>query len=272
MRKGVYYGAGILCLAISAMLLLHANILPLNIANNISQIKFENGYKNYYHIGFPMPKNDLRQGTVYLPVYSEREREHLWDIMLPFSMDDAEITETNEYFEATAEGETLRIYRYLDLLEYENANEGKISDLIEEDTAKKIAKDFLEEILLHKKPYDVTAEHNGDNWIIEFAGELGGLPNRAFPTIITLDNYGNVTEASHFFFEYEALDIIDMITMRIALSQLPREDADEGKVHLKGYELVYGFEDSVLVPMYRFYGGYAGGREFDEMVGALRFY
>ena len=270
MRKSIYYGAGIFCLAASAMILLNTNILPFNIENSVAQVQIDSGYKDYYHVGFPMPKNSLRQGTVYLPVYSAREREQLWQIMVPFSMGDVEIIENDEYFEAEADGEILRIYRYIDLLEYENIQGERAGKLIDENVARNTAQEFLEEFLPSKKPYDVTARRDGSDWVVRFAGQLGSMANIAFPTEITLDVYGNVVKVSHYFFEYEALGSANVITVKAALAQLPREDGR--RVHLKGYELVYGFEDSVLVPMYRFYGKCAGGVNFEEFVHALRFY
>ena len=270
MRKGSYYGAGILCLVASAMILLNTNILPFNIANNISQAVYDSGYKDYYHIGFPMPKNSLRQGTVYLPMYSAREREHLGQMLMLFSMGDIEIVETDEYFKAETDAEILRIYRYIDLLEYENAQRGAEDELIDENMAQELARGFLEKFLPQEKPHDISVRISGGYWIVRFAGQLGGLPNIAFPTEITLDIYGNIVKVSHYFFEYEALGYADVITVRSALAQLPREEGR--RVHLQGYELVYKFEDSVLVPMYRFYGKCADGTAYEEFVGALKFY
>lgn len=270
MRKSVYYGAGIFCLVASAIILLNTNVLPFNLSNNVSQVQIDSGYKEYYHIGFPMPKNSLRQGTVYLPVYSENERESLWRIVVPFSMGNAKIIENDEYFEVAADGEILRIYRYIDFLEYENLQEGRAGKPIDGSAANEIAKEFLEELLRYKKPYDMTVQRDGDNWIVKFAGHLSGLANNAFPTEITLDAYGNVVRVSHYFFEYEALGSADIITVRAALSQLPREDGR--RVHLKGYELAYAFEDSILVPVYKFYGKCADGVEFEEFVSALKFH
>jgi len=270
MRRSVYYGAGIFCLAASAMILLNTNILPFNLANNVAQVQHDSGYKDYYHIGFPLPGNSLRRGTVYLPVYSAREREQLWQMILPFAMGDAEIVETDEYFETSADGETLRIYRYIDLLEYENMRGDKAGGLIDGGAAQEVAQGFLEDFLPHKKPYAVTVRRDDDGWAVRFAMQLSGLANNAFPTDIEIDKYGNVVRVSHYFFEYEALGDADVITVRAALAQLPREEGR--RVHLNRYELVYGFEDSVLVPVYWFYGKCAEGVGFEESVGALRFY
>lgn len=270
MHRAAYYGVGILCLAASAIILLNTNIMPFSLSNNMSRAVYDSGYTDYYHIGFPMPKNSLRQGTVYLPVYSVREREELWKIILPFSMGNVEIVENDEYFEASADGETLRIFRYVDLLEYEDVRRTKTGRPIGENTAQELAEEFLDTFLPHKKPYDVTVKGNDGGWSVRFAGQLGGLSNIAFPTEIELDIYGNIVKVSHYFFEYEALGYADMITIRAALAQLPRE---EGRmVYLKEYELLYGLENSVLVPMYRFYGKDTHGIAFEEFVGALRFY
>jgi len=272
MRKSLSYGLGIFCLIASAAILLNTNILPVNIVNSIAQVQYDSGYKDYYHIGFPMPRNSLRQGTVYLPVYSVRDVKQMQEMMEAFDIGYAPIVYNDEFFEASMGGQTLRIYRYIDLLEYENDNRSRTGMMIDESEARDAAVEFFERYLPHKKPYDVAVwrESGNDEWIVSFVGQLGGLANRAFPTEIVMDDYGNIMRASHYFFEYEALGTADVITVRAALAQLPREEGR--RVHLKGYEMVYGFENSVLVPVYRFYGKCAGGVEFEELVGALRFY
>ena len=270
MRKGFYYGGGIICLVMAAVLLLNTSIMSDNIANDLARVRIDDGYKEYYDISFVMPRNSLRQGAVWLPVYSVREREHLWQVILPFAMGDAEIVEHDEYFEAAADGETLRIYRFIDLLEYENLQGERAGKLIDEAEAHRTAKGFLEEFLPRKQPHDAHVSRDNSNWIVRFEGHLSSLPNTAFPTEITLDAYGNITQTSHFFFEYEALGTADVITVKAALAQLPR--GHEGKVDLKGFDLVYAFEDSVLVPVYRFCGEHGCGRYFEEHVKALKFY
>jgi len=270
MRRGFYYGGGMLCLVMAAVLLLNTSIIPDNIANDLARVRIDDGYKEYYDISFAMPRNSLRQGTVWLPVYSVREREQLWQVILPFAMGDAEVVEHDEYFEATADGETLRIYRFIDLLEYENLQGERAGESIDEAEARRTAKGFLEEFLPRKQPHDTHISYDDGNWIVRLEGHLSSLPNTAFPTDITLDAYGNITWASHFFFEYEALGTADVITVKAALAQLSREH--EGKVDLKGFDLVYAFEDSVIVPVYRFYGEYGCGMRFEENVKALRFY
>ncbi|MCL2350783.1 MAG: hypothetical protein FWC67_04820, partial [Defluviitaleaceae bacterium] len=172
MRKGFYYGGGAVCLVMAALLLFNTSIVPVNIANDMLRVKIDNGYKEYYDISFVMPKNNLRQGTVWLPVYSVREREHLWQVILPFAMSDAEIVEHHEYFEAAVEGERLRIYRFIDLLEYENLENKQTSGQIDEAVARRIAKEFLEQFLPRKQSCDMHVRNDGVNWIVRFEGHL----------------------------------------------------------------------------------------------------
>ena len=252
MVKRIYYGAGVLCLALSALILLNTHIPPNNLTNSVVLWeKTDAGYKDHYHIGFPMPKNSLRRGTVYLPVYSVREEHHLWQIIAPFDMLGAAVTEYDEYFEAATADETLRIYKFIDLLEYDNSRRGRAEEATDE-VAVEIAENFMLGNLPHKKPYDTHITREDDAIKVKFTGQLAGLPNNAFPTEIIMDSHGNITSAAHFFFDYEALGSADVISVKEALARLPR-DYDH-KISLKGYDLVYGFEDSVLVPLYYFFG------------------
>jgi len=269
MRKKIYYSAGVLCLVLSALILLNTNILPHKLTNSAFTENTDSTYKEYYHVGFPMPKNSLRRGTVYLPLYSMREEHHLWQITIPFAMQDAEVTEHDEYFEVSAEKESLRIYRFIDLVEYESFHRNKTTP-IDDSAALEIAENFLHDFLSHKKPYDTKVIREDNEIKASFTQHLAALPNAAFPTEITMDACGNIMRAAHFFFDYEAIGSADIISVRTALSRLPRDHED--RIGLKGYDLVYGFEDSVLVPVYRFYGECPDGILFEYHIGALKFY
>lgn len=272
MCKRKFYSAGIVCLVLAAAIVANLLVAPGGFVNTIATLneKAKDDYRLYYQIDFPVPKNSLRLGTVYLPLYSYREKDCITPFLASLFMENAEITELDEYFEAHTSHEILRIYKFIDLLEYESTEKSAAGKPINKDTAVAIAKAFMEGFLPHSKPYDTETVHNEDEIIITFTQSLSNIPNRAFPTQITMDTHGNITKATHFFFDYEPLGTTDIITVRSALAQLPRNH--EGKIRLHGFELIYAFEDSILMPFYCFHGQLPCGSDIEYHVMALKFY
>jgi len=272
MRKRIYYIAGVICLAVSGFMFAGTNFSQAVLTNNLISQKTDSSYKDHYHIGFAMPKNSLRQGSVYMPIYSNHDEQCLQHMAASFGMFGASITENHDYFEAQYGDKTLRLYRYIDYLEYKNIAEYDDTEQISDETALNLALNFLEKSLPHPliKPYDTKIKHSDDHITVQFVEYLSNIPNRAFPTEVVLDVYGNVISAGHFFFDYEILGAADIITARTALTELPK--IVENKVHLTGYQLVYDFEDSVLMPVYRFWGHTSCGTDFEWDINALRFY
>lgn len=272
MRKNFYYWAGAFCLVLSVVFVSTTRFPASKLTNVIIYDRLDTGYRDFYSIGFNMPKNSLRQGAVYLPIYSYREQECILQFLTAFSMEGAEITETDEYFEALDAEGVLRVYRFIDLLEYENLRNYASGRPISNENAVLAAQSFMDRFLPHQKPYNTGVSRDSDDGkiVVKFTGYLSNLPNQALTSQITLDQSGNIIRARHFFFDYEVLDAADIITVKSALAELPR-DHDE-KIHLSGYSLIYDFEDSVLMPFYHFEGKTACGEPFSYQVCALKFY
>ena len=270
MRKKIYYSAGVVCLALAAVLVFNINFPADGLTNMMPHRELDNSYMEHYQTDFPLPKNNLHQGTVYLPVYNLHEEQCFWRFLSAFGMDSAEITELDDYFEASTSDDVLRIHKFFDLLEYENLQIGLDNETVSDKEALAIAKDFMSRFLLHDMPYDAEISRDGNHIVIKHSTHLSGLPNHAFPTHITMDTGGNLIGADHFFFDYESLGAADIITIRAALNQLPRDHI--GKIHLTGYQLVYDIEDSILMPFYRFEGHGAQGESVIYHVLALKFY
>ena len=275
MRKNIYYMAGVACLLLSAVLIASTHFSSGRADETSSYRQVDRGYENFYHIAFPIPKNSLRQGTVYLPIYSNREEDCAMQLLSAFSVEDSHATEEREYFEIRDHQKILRIYKYIDLLEFENLPASVGQDRFQgepvcDDAALTLAQDFLDAFLPHRKPYDTKITRHGHEIVVEFTSHLANLPSRAFPTQITLDSHGNVLRANHFFFDYEVLDSTDIIPVKSALAKLPQDHSE--KIRLTGYTLIYDLVDSVLMPVYRFEGQKTCGTPFIYQVTALKFY
>ena len=273
MRR-LYYFLGFACFAASALIFSHTFFPAEKIANNVLFEADDSGFEETYHIGFAMPKNGLRRGTVYLPEYSEREEACMRGFAAHFGMGDVFITEQHDFFEAQDADGVLRMYKYIDYLEFENLAERHSAEAVTDCRAAEIAQSFLNKNLpggvAALAPFDVKVSRDDSHITVKLISYLSNLPNHAFPTEVVMDFYGNMMSAKHFYFEYEALDHADVITMRAALGRLP-DDVDK-KIHLTGYQLIYDFEHSVLMPVYRFWGHAADGTDFEWDVSALKFY
>ena len=271
MRKKIFYGAGIACLLLAAAIIANLWITPGGLVNTISTLskKADDDYRLHYQVDFSMPKNSLRLGTVYLPVYSYREQDCIAPSLTSFSMENAEITEFEKYFEAQTADKILRIYKIIDLLEYENTGKNGVGNPVDDKAAAAMAKAFMDDFLPHSKPYATEIIHSKDEVLVTFIPYLSNIPNCAFPTQITMDTYGNITKASHFFFDYEPLGTADIITVRSALYMLPHNH--EGKIRLRSCELIYAFEESVLMPFYHFRGLAPCGSDIEHHIMALKF-
>jgi hypothetical protein len=62
----------------------------------------------------------FKQGAIFVPVYSISKQNELWDFLASFDMEDARIFCEEEYCLAELNGRILRVYKFLNLLEYEN--------------------------------------------------------------------------------------------------------------------------------------------------------
>ena len=272
-KKYYYYTGGVLCLILSVLIILDSGILSFDAKEMAANAV---GYKDHYQTDFPMPKNSLAVGTAWIPIYSIGVERSVSELLAAFDMPSAEIAEYDEYFEAfypnsSSPSKTLRIYNTLDLIEYVNYTKGFTSEeIITDDKALEIADAFLHNTSLYAPPYYKEITRDGNEIKLSYAKYLESLPNFAFPTYIIMDLSGNITSVSHFYFEYEAIGNADIITVKQALALLP-QCSENGKIHIHNYQLVYAFEDSIVVPAYRFRGQRPCGGVFEEYVNALKF-
>jgi hypothetical protein len=272
----IYYFVGTLCLVCSAFLLLYSGFSPESLStrmipNRIIYEKTDRGYRDFYSSDLPLHMDSLRQGAVFVPVYSVTDDSEFLGLLRSFGMEGACVYHEEEYSLAKKDGRSLRVYRFLNLLEYESTLcQAAILWDIGNIEARDIAAAFAREHLFLKEPFETEITRNGDLIVVAFYENLGKILNRAFPTFITLDNRGNIREVSHFYFEYEELGRSDIMTPRAALADLPRNH--EGKIRITDFELAYVFTNSVLQPTYTFIGITEDGSAFSYCVVALKSY
>jgi len=268
MRKTIYYVAGAICLILAAALLATTRISETKLANFIVPERTDNSYKNHYQIGFPLPKSNFRQGAIYLPAYSFRSEDCVQEFAAVFPSNYTDMTETAEHFEFHSTDWLLQVHKYIDFMRYESLAPAASGEPMCDEGAIAAAQMFLDEFLPHRKPQTPEVIRFDNEIIVEFTGLLSGLPNRAFPTTITLSIFGEVLAAAHYFFDYEILDTADIISVRASLAKLPPQD---NKVRLTGYFLAYELIDSVLIPVYHFEGYGQCGTPFVYQVSAVCF-
>jgi len=270
-REYIYYIGGTLCLVLSAFLLFQSGIMPSTLTNRIYINNSARGYKDYYYSDISLHRNNLRQAAAYLPLYSVTEQADMFRFLASFEMEQATIYETEEFFLAAShDGRHLQIYKFLDKLIYSSltvrdTNEPEISV----GRAKEIAQEFVKRHLFLAGEYEIGVQRSDVGFEIQFVENLGKIPNKAFPTIIMVDNFGNIVSAKHFYFEYEELGRGDLMTAASAIAYLPRNHS--GRIRITNYELIYIFEYSILQPVYLFRGYYPDGSPFSATVAALKF-
>ncbi|MCL2619495.1 MAG: hypothetical protein FWD97_00995 [Defluviitaleaceae bacterium] len=262
------YTAGAVLLVLAAVLIVGSGVNPGNLANRVHHETFDRSYRNFYQSDIRLHRNPLRQTAVYLPMYSVTEESDLQRFLTSFEMEHAEIFEYEDYFLAKCGHRLLRAFRFLDLIEYEGVS-NPIGGEIYERKARSIAEDFARQRLFLQLPFDVETKQHEGGFTVTFIENLGKIPNRAFPTVVEVDNYGNITHVSHFYFEYEELGRGDLITPHAAMTLLPQNH--EGKIRIKKYELAFVFADSILQPVYIFNGTYPDGSPFQAQVSAVHF-
>ena len=245
------YGIGAVLLVLAAVVLVNSGVNPGGLANRIHHETVDRSYRNFYQSDIRLHRNPLRQSAVYLPMYSVTEEGGLQTFLSNFDMTCAEIFEYDDYFLAKCGLRLLRVFRFLDLVEYEGVSlPGPGSVEIYGRKARSIAEDFARGNLFLQYPFDVETVQHSRGFTVTILENLGKIPNRAFPTTIEVDNFGNITFVSHFYFEYEELARGDLITPHTAMTLLPQNH--EGRVRIKKYELAFTFKDSILQPVYTF--------------------
>jgi len=273
-RDYIYYIGGTLCLVLSAFLLFQSGLIPTNLTNRIYVDNTVRGYRDYYHFDISLHRNDLRQAAAYLPVYSITEQEDMSKFLASFGMDQVALYDGGDYYRAkTDDGRQLRIYKFLDKLVYLSENgergEAEVAAEVAGEEAKEIAKDFVKQHLFMAGSFEASVRTYGVGHIVSFVETLGKIPNRAFPTTVVVDAFGNIVSAEHYYFDYEELMRTDLKTPAQAIAYLPRNHS--GRVRIMSFELVYIFENSILQPAYIFKGQYPDGSDFAAIVNALKF-
>jgi len=267
----IYYVGGLVCLGLAMFFLVQAGLSPTNLTNRIFAPRqtADHSYRDYYQSPLPLHQNPLRQAAVYLPIYSITEKGDIWAFVDSFGMTDASIRETDDYFLIQNDITTLRIYRFLDLVEFEQLP-AATKHAVSNDDAKRIAKEFAAYHLFLHPPFDVEINRKDDEISITITENLGRIPNHAFPTRMTMDAHGNITSVSHFYFEYEEIARGDLMTPAAAASHLPRDHS--GIATITAVDLAYIFTQSILQPAYIFRGYHTCGTPFVHHVPAIKIY
>ena len=267
-RERLYFAGGMVCLILSGFLLFYGGMF--HEVFSPTNDNYAHRYQNYYQSDIALNSNSLRQAAVYLPIYSITEEVDLQQFLENFNLEDAQIYNNEDYFKAELDGKILRVYKFLDLIEYEaNGNNQHAHEIISKENATEIAKNFASNHFFMQQPFETKTTKNGDFFTITFTENLGKIPNKDFQSFVLIDFYGNITSAKHFYFEYEEIGRKDMLTPRQAAASLPQHN--QPKKSITNYEIAYIFQNSVLQPAYIFQIRCQNNQQTSHAIPALKF-
>ncbi|GHV40691.1 hypothetical protein FACS189490_06280 [Clostridia bacterium] len=272
MKDKVYYILGAVLLCFSAFLLVNAlspkSVITLTYYDSVAEDAHER-VEELYKLSFTMKKARPDSMVSYVPEQSSAFFEDAENILNKFSMKDFTVTETEESAVYENGEASVEIYKFWKTIVYENyiwktERHEKITPL----KAAGIAREFLKERVFNYSGITEIAPNDSGGFDVSFYYKFAGVLCRAFPTVVSLDGYGNVFKLSYNETDYDKLGVSKIKTMREAYYGLSA-DADE-KADLKKCELVYFYADSVVQPVYLF-SGERGGKSFTEFVRAAKY-
>ncbi|MCL2415652.1 MAG: hypothetical protein FWD01_02460 [Defluviitaleaceae bacterium] len=263
MRKGFYYIFG-------GIFIFLAGLIFLNIANSSASLANRIVPKENMIVDANIGNEITEQMEVFLPKYGVNDEESVYIFQSIFGMNEIPFDTFDEFFEFVDDNGALRVYRYLDFIEYFNFKEGAAknteNEMLTTAAAQGLATQMLQNYFPNFRYMDIEIKEHQNGFDIAFFPPLYDLPNLGFPTEIFLDSFGNLLSLSHYYFDYEPLGSADMIPLAEILN-----NHGLNFDYLVSYKLVYGFEDSILQPIYQFFGIDDYGQEFMKYIRALRF-
>ena len=245
-NKKLTYIAGTIFLLLSAILL-------INTATRQSSQP-----ASAHQISFTMPKNLPTHLPIYLPIYNTTDTADPHLFAAAFGITNPEITQTPDFLELHTPSALLRFHNALDYLEYIPTSPAVKTTNTPSDYLHK----FFPQ-LDHAAPIIISDENN---LTTIFPLLLNGLPNHAHSTIINTDHSGNLLSLTHYFFNYEPIDHVEIITIHQAISLLPPHPTN-----IISHSLIYDFAESILQPMHLFQTKTPCGNIFEHIIPAAKF-
>ncbi|MDR1532623.1 MAG: hypothetical protein LBS62_10680 [Clostridiales bacterium] len=185
--------------------------------------------------------------------------------------------DAGEYYLYGDEQGTLRVYKYLSLIQYaaspRPAPDGRGAFLPEDPAltdkeAIKLASEHIENKFLLLNYSEAVVDFESEEYKITFIHRLGNIRDYAFPVVVTLDADGGLKAFDYYYVTYQRFDECRIKSMEQAFNELPVDFASDTEINLTKCNLVYVFKDSFLQPAYLFEGELDGGRFYKCFVDA----
>lgn len=220
-----------------------------------------------YKLSFIPSRSPSGAMNVYVPEYKITELEYAQYYASLFGMSDCQIVEDDDMYLLSSEGEELKIFLNIGLLEYTSAKRVKTEVLLDDDSAVNAAIEYLSLRSIYLGSEEVKVLHDANGYSITFVDRLGNLKNYAFPQRVELDECGNIKKIIYYFIDYKKIGTSKIKSMEDAYLELP-EFADGTVVDLQKGQLVYFYENSVVQAGYLFEGEIEQGKVFECYVKA----
>ena len=228
-----------------------------------------------YDLSFIISKTPVGSMNHYMPLYSVKSIDDVNYYTTAFGFFDLEgnLSESEDYYLYQNEGEKLYIYKFGNLITYENDSYERNESIneISDEEAISLSRAFIEDKLLKLNFVETNVVRSENSIIVYFVNQLANIQNYSFMTEVTLTKDGTVIRMNYYDIELERLISTKIISMTDAYYDLPVENVPDA-VDLKSCKLVYFFDDSIVQPSYLFEGENSDGELFKCFVKASLYY
>lgn len=223
-----------------------------------------------YKLSFIPSRSPYGAVNVYLPEYKTTEYETAKYYAMRFCMEDCTLYEDDDAYKAAKDGEELKVYRNIGMLEYTSNKKDNDAKISGDDEAVESAVNALRDRYIYPAYEEVNVLRHVSGYSLTFIDRLGNLKNYAFPQTVELDECGNVKKIIYFFLDYKKIGSSKIRSMEEAYMELP--DFNDGtEIDISKGQLVYFYENSIVQAGYLFEGEAEAGRVFTCYVKAAEY-
>ena len=278
------YGAGITLLTVAVSFFVDLSRINTRITNflvNVGIVEFDEGITReqrarinvIYNPSFVFARSRVETTMTYLPIFEINGLSVAERFARDFEMPIDYLTETDISFVFHYNSRELTVYRYSNFIVYliEQTERACSEKNISSEEAIRVGAQFMQARNLPLVYTEAVVNKYDGTLLITYVNMLSGLLNYAFPTVIEMDEVGNIISIAYYFFEFERLAQCRLKTMRQAFYELPTNFPEGTRIDLKRATLVYFLENSILQPAYLFEGEFEGGGTFRAFVNAAIF-
>lgn len=283
MNKKLYYLFGSVFLILAAAIFADFSFLNRRITNALFQIGSPDNYeqevtqqtkeavKDIYKTSFLFSKYKTDTVTTYIPRYDINTAEQAAQYASLFDILVNEYVDNENAYIYRSEDRSLSVYKFINLIHYENTlaeKSGLPGKIVSNEQAVSTALKFIKAHGLSLKYSETVVNFEDGTYMVTFADKLGDIADYAFPTVVVVNDAGEVVSMDYYYFAYERLASCSVKPMKQAFYELPVDFPENTKIDLNRCTLVYTYENSILQPAYLFEGELAGGGTFRCFVNA----